>query len=173
MIKLTLIVALVASLIATSQASASSIYPSTLRAPSVTENHIAWAVHNLINKERSAHDRAPLKMNNHLRLSARRHDRRMARYDTLTHQFSWEPYFGQREINAGYHWTYAGENIAFNTDMTKAGALLLERLMYHEQAPYNDHRLNILSPHYRAVGVDVWFDSKHHTLWLTTDFGRH
>jgi uncharacterized protein YkwD len=136
------------------------------------ESQIAWAVKRLINYEREAHGLAPVKMSSQLMLSARRHNVTMAKYDSMSHQLPGEPYFGRRMILAGYYWNYAGENIAWNSEMTKSGVLLLERLMYNEKAPYNDHRLNILSRHYRNVGVDVYLDKTHHKAWLTTDFGH-
>jgi uncharacterized protein YkwD len=127
----------------------------------------------MINRERAAHGLPALWMNPKLQVAARRHNLHMAQHNTMSHQLPGEPYFGRRILNAGYHWSYAGENIAWNSDMTKAGVKLLERLMYHEKAPYNDHRLNILSKHYHGVGVDVYLDKTHHKVWLTTDFGRH
>jgi uncharacterized protein YkwD len=136
------------------------------------ENQISWAVKNLINSERALHGIRPLRMSAELRLAARRHNVRMAQADTMSHQLPGEPYFGRRITMAGYSWSYAGENVAWNSDMTKAGVLLLQRLMYREKAPYNDHRLNILSRNYRHVGVDVYMDKVHHKVWLTTDFGR-
>ena len=137
------------------------------------ENSIAWKIHTLINTERRKHGLPAVRMNSRLRMSARRHDVRMAHDDTMSHQLPGEPYFGQRILNAGYRWTYAGENIAWNSDMSGSGVVLLENLMYREKPPYNDHRLNILSSHYKAVGVDVYLDLAHHKAWLTTDFGRH
>jgi len=137
------------------------------------ENRIDWTIHAMINRERAAHGVAPVSMVPALRLSARRHNLTMCRFNKMSHQLPGEPYFGQRMINAGYHWTYAGENIGWNSDMTKAGVVLLERLMYHEKAPNNGHRLNILSRHYKNVGVDVFLDKTHHKVWLTTDYGHH
>jgi uncharacterized protein YkwD len=136
------------------------------------ERQIAWSIKAIINNERAAHGLAPMHMSFDLMLSARRHNVTMARYDTMSHQLPGEPYFGRRMILAGYNWNYAGENIAWNSDMSKAGVVLLQNLMYHEKAPYNDHRLNILSRHYRNVGVDVYMDKTHHKVWLTTDFGH-
>jgi uncharacterized protein YkwD len=136
------------------------------------ENQIDWAVHSLINVERAAHGLAPVAMSSQLRLSARRHNVTMAKNNTMSHQLPGEPYFGRRMILAGYYWNYAGENIAWNSDMSLAGVILLQKLMYGEKAPYNDHRLNILSTHYRNVGVDVYLDKTNHKVWLTTDFGH-
>jgi uncharacterized protein YkwD len=151
----------------TAPAASASVPPVT-----TVENDIAWAVKRLINYERSLHGLRPLWMSSKLRLSARRHNVRMAYYDEMSHQLPGEPNFGRREINAGYYWNYAGENIAWNSDMSKSGVLLLERLMYNEKAPNNGHRLNILSSHFRHVGVDVYMDKKNGKVWLTTDFGH-
>lgn len=113
-------------------------------------------------------------MRGKLRLSARRHDARMAKYNAMTHKFPWEPYFGQRETNAGYIWCWAGENIGWTSDISQSGLLLLERLMYNEKPPGEiGHRLNILSSHFRDVGVDVWIDTVHNKLWFVQDFGSH
>jgi uncharacterized protein YkwD len=126
----------------------------------------------VINNERAAHGLRPVHMSPALQLSARRHNVRMAAYDEMSHQLPGEPYFGRRITLAGYYWNYAGENIAWNSEMTQAGVVLLERLMYNEKAPYDEHRQNILSRHYRHVGVDVYMDRTNHKVWLTTDFGH-
>ncbi|HZC69741.1 MAG TPA: CAP domain-containing protein [Jatrophihabitans sp.] len=137
------------------------------------ERSISRTIHKMINEERTAHGLAPVRMSPKLQLAARRHNLHMAHDNTMSHQLPGEPYFGRRILNAGYRWSYAGENIAWNSDMTRSGVKLLERLMYHEKAPYNDHRLNILSRHYKGVGVDVYMDKSNNKVWLTTDFARH
>lgn len=137
------------------------------------ERRIDWAVHALINTERAQHGLPPVRMNWNLRTAARRHNVTMARADKLSHQLPGEPYFGRRITNAGYRWDYAGENVGWNSDVSRRGALRLERLMYHEKPPDNGHRLNILSRHFRNVGVDVYVDEAHHKLWLTTDYAHH
>lgn len=149
--------------------------PAGASVPSRTklERSIGRTIHEMINQERAAHGLSPVRMSPKLQLAARRHNVHMARHNEMSHQLPGEPYFGQRILNAGYHWSYAGENIAWNSVMTRSGVQLLERLMYNEKAPYNDHRLNILSRHYKAVGVDVYMDKAHHKIWLTTDFGHH
>lgn len=136
------------------------------------EKRIDWAILHLINYERAQHGLRPLRMVPALRLSSRRHNLKMAQFDEMSHQLPGEPDFGTRMTNAGYNWSWAGENIAWNSEMTLSGAKLLERLMYHEKAPDNGHRLNILGSHYRNVGVDIYLDQTHHKLWLTTDFGH-
>jgi uncharacterized protein YkwD len=136
------------------------------------EKKIDWAILRLLNKERALHGLRPLRMVPSLRTSARRHNVTMARFNEMSHQLPGEPVFTKRMSNAGYNWSWAGENIAWNSDMTQSGVALLERLMYNEKPPDDAHRLNILSTHYRNIGVDVYLDREHHKIWLTTDFGH-
>lgn len=138
----------------------------------VTERKIVRAVERLINNQRRAHGLRIVHMAPRLRVAARRHNIHMSRANLLSHQVSGEASIGARADNAGYHWTWVGENIGWNSRMTMNGVLLLQRIMYHERAPYNGHRQNILSRHYRNVGIDVYMDRGHHKVWLTTDFGR-
>jgi uncharacterized protein YkwD len=136
------------------------------------EKTIDWALLRLVNKERAWHGLRPLRMAPGLRTSARHHNVTMARFNEMSHQLPGEPVFTKRISNAGYNWSWAGENIAWNSDMTRGGAALLQRLMYNEKPPNDAHRLNILSTHYRNIGVDVYLDRENHKIWLTTDFGR-
>lgn len=164
-------VALVLALFATSLAAAPSSSAATMHRRA-KEARIARAVVHLMNAERAVHGLSPLHYNKKLRRAARWHNLTMAQFNTMSHQLPGEAYFAKRIWRAGYHWSWAGENIGWNSRMTKAGVLQLQKFMYHEQAPYNGHRLNILSPHYRSVGIDVYLDRAHHKVWLTTDFGR-
>jgi uncharacterized protein YkwD len=154
--------------VATAPASALTVPPRT-----AYEHYLAVTVQTVINAERAAHGLAPVSMDSHLMLSARRHNVTMARWNTMSHQLPSEPYFGTRMTAAGYTWTWAGENIGWNSLMTTRGMVTLERLMYNETAPNDGHRQNILSTHFRNVGVDVYLDGVHHKAWLTTDFGHH
>ena len=43
--------------------------------------------------------------------------------------------------------------------------------MYNEVPPNDGHRVNILSHTFRQVGIDVYYDARHHKLWFTQDFG--
>jgi uncharacterized protein YkwD len=125
----------------------------------------------LLNKERRAHGRRPLTMASKLRLSAHRHNLRMARDNEMSHQLPGEAFFATRITNAGYHWRAAGENIGWNSELTLRGLLNLEREMYHEVPPNDGHRVNILSRTFRQVGIDVYYDKAHHKIWFTQDFG--
>lgn len=126
-----------------------------------------------LNQERSAHNLRPLRMNAKLILSAHRHNLHMAAANTMSHQLPHEAFFATRITRAGYRWRAAGENIGWNSSLTKAGILYLQRQMYLEKPPNNGHRLNILSRTFRDVGIDVYFDATHHKLWFTQDFGLH
>jgi uncharacterized protein YkwD len=147
----------------------------TAAASAITTREVNYAAAVLwrINNERRIHDLAPVRLNARLSSAARQHDIDMARYDTLSHQLPNEPSFGTRITRAGYSWSAIGENIAWSSTMTKWGAISLERAMYFEQPPNDGHRLNILNPRYRDVGVDVYVDNVHHKIWITTDYGRH
>jgi uncharacterized protein YkwD len=125
----------------------------------------------LLNQERHSHGLRPLKMNWRLRLSAHRHNLRMAKANVMSHQLPNEPFFATRISNAGYKWRAAGENIGWNSATTKSGLLSLEREMYTEVPPNDGHRVNILSKSFRQVGIDVYFDRTHHKIWFTQDFG--
>jgi uncharacterized protein YkwD len=136
------------------------------------ETSMAEAVFNHLNHERSLHKLPALKMTTDLIHSAHRHNLRMAQSNVLSHQLPGEAYFAVRILKAGFHWLWAGENIAWNSRMTRHGVVRLEQMMYDEKPPNDGHRVNILSPHYRNVGVDVYLDDTHHKVWLTTDFAR-
>ena len=163
---------LVALAICTGLVAAASPAGAAVPPRTALEKTIATAVLNLLNAERALHGVPAVHMTSQLQLSARRHDVRMANDDEMSHQLPGEPWFGRRFLNAGYRWSWAGENIGWNSDMSKSGVLYLERIMYGETPPNDGHRLNILSTHYRDIGVDVYIDSTHHRVWLTEDFGR-
>lgn len=146
---------------------------STVPARSADEVRIGRALLDMLNRERREHHLPALSMDSHLQLSARRHDLAMAHTDDMSHQVSGEKDLGTRVSAAGYRWSWAGENIGWNSDMSQSGVLALEQMMYDEKPPNDGHRENILSTHYRNVGVDVYFDQPNHKVWLTTDFGEH
>jgi uncharacterized protein YkwD len=140
-------------------------------ASAVTRQQIAQSVLVQLNKERKAHHLKALTMNAKLVSSAHKHNLTMARVHTLTHQAPSEPFFAKRILNAGFRYSYAGENIGENSDATTRGALKLESLMYQEKPPHDGHRRNILSKQFTRVGIDVVID-QHGVLWLTEDFAR-
>jgi uncharacterized protein YkwD len=132
----------------------------------------AQTVFRTINRERAAHHLPGLRWNAALASVARAHNINMARLDTLSHQLPGEPGIGVQISTAGYEWRALGENIAAGSDMSLTGVLNLQRMLFHEVAPNDPHRRNILSRVLRAVGVDVRMDGPHNTVWLTEVFAQ-
>jgi len=145
--------------------------PASAALMSTLEQSMSHTILVMLNAERALHGLRPLTSVYALQLSARRHDKAMAAANVMSHQLPGEPNFAVRISNAGYNWCWAGENIAWNSDMTITGVKLLQSLMYNEKAPNNGHRLNILNPHFKNIGLDVLTDWTHHKVWMTEDFG--
>lgn len=143
-----------------------------VKARTAYEHSIQNSVLSLINQQRRAHGLKALKMNKRLKVSARRHNAAMSRANTMSHTVRGEARLSRRISRAGYNWGRVAENIAWNSQVSRGGVLVLQKLMYNERAPYDGHRRNILNRSYREVGVDVYVDRAHHKIWLTTDFGR-
>ncbi len=152
------------------EASAHAAAPRT-RITSATTAAFARQMLGLLNQERRAHGRRPLTMAWRLRESAHRHDVRMAKANVMSHQLPGEAFFATRITRTGYKWRAAGENIGWNSNLTATGILALEKEMYHEVAPNDGHRVNILSRSFTQVGIDVFYDARHQKLWFTQDFG--
>lgn len=126
----------------------------------------------MLNSQRHAHNLPALQMNSQLVASAKAHNLAMAKANSMLHQLPGELGFGQRILQTGYNYLFAGENIGWNTDYNLAGARYLQNLMYNEVAPNDGHRKNILSPNYTQVGIHILFDAAHNKMWLTQDFGK-
>jgi uncharacterized protein YkwD len=168
----TAFVAAVAALL-TLPAIASATSAPAVPARTRSETSMIKSLAALLNSERKANHLPALKLNSDLMLSARRHDLDMAAKNELSHQLPKEAFFSDRITKAGYKWHWAGENIAYTQKITTAGVEAMEKYMYGEKPPNDGHRQNILSKHYQDVGVDVYVDAKHHTAWMTFDFGHH
>lgn len=138
-----------------------------------TSSRIEVAVFKLLNQERAAHHLRAVLSSKRLKQSAAAHNAAMARVNTLSHRLPGERDLGARITHTTFPWTWAGENIGYNTDMSTNGALVLERMMYGEKPPNDGHRLNILSRLATSVGIEVLLDTRHHKLWLTVDFGHY
>lgn len=162
---------LVAAMIVPAVVGAQSASASTTAMTSLEKTY-ANAVLALMNIERSAHHLPALTLRSSLLTSSRRHDIKMAYYNKMSHQLPGEAAFYDRIENAGYYWTWCGENIAWNSNISVAGVRALETMMYNEVAPNNAHRLNILNSHYANVGIDIYIDLTHHKVWMTQDFGH-
>ena len=124
-----------------------------------------------MNRERSWHSLPPLRMSTKLQASAKAHNVRMAKANTMSHLLPGEPDLGTRIKSVGYNWRWCGENIAWTTWIAMDGLYWLQRKMYNEVAPNDGHRRIILSTKYKDVGISVYYDSAHGKLWLTQDFG--
>lgn len=136
------------------------------------QQQAASSVLGQLNAERAAHRLPPLTMDSRLVASAHQHNLAMASRNLLSHQLPGEASLGPRILRAGYRYYYAGENVAWTTDRSVAGVVNVHVAMYDEVPPNDGHRLNILSPNYRNVGIDVVIDSAHGKAWITEDFGR-
>lgn len=127
-----------------------------------------WRDHNGVTKN--------LKFAACLQSSARIHSQRMAAVDTMSHQLPGEPVFTTRiNNNCPSNWVYAGENIAWNSDVSLNGVALLEDLMATEAYPPPNHRSNILSTHYDYVGAGAYYCDKcgndgNSRVYITNDF---
>ncbi len=150
-------------LVAATPASAGPIY---------SNGPYAMAVFAKLNAQRAAHHLPALRMDNRLNYSAYYHNIAMKNRNLMSHQVPGEASLGPRILARGYRYSYAGENIGWNSAMSAAGAVQLENIMYAERAPNNGHLLNILNRSYTNVGVNVVVDSAHHKIWLSVDFGR-
>ena len=132
----------------------------------------AAAVLDRLNAQRASHGLRALTSNAKLAAAAHTHNLKMADANQLSHQLPGEAGLGARISAAGYAWSSVGENIAWNSNRSRAGVLALQDAMYNETPPDDGHRRNILSSSYTEVGVDVIEDSAHGKVWLVTDFGR-
>jgi uncharacterized protein YkwD len=98
-----------------------------------------------INEQRAAAGCAPLVQNQQLIVAAQRHAEDMAVRNYLNHTNPEGVTFGQRIINAGYHWGYAGENIGVGS----ADPQVLINLWMQSQS----HRATILDCRMTEVGI--------------------
>ena len=132
----------------------------TLRAGGYAAKVIA-----LVNKKRVAHGCKPLRTNAAITRAARKHTKKMANANTLSHQLPGEPALGRRLTNAGYkHWTLVGENIAYGYPTPKS---VVRGWM---NSP--DHRRNILKCRFQDTGVGYATTGAGVAYW-TQDFGRN
>ncbi|WP_084255215.1 CAP domain-containing protein [Nocardioides sp. J54] len=105
----------------------------------------------------------PLRKNRELRVAARRHSKRMAAANTMSHRLPGEPTLGRRITRAGYlRWTRVAENVAagFSTPSTTTRAWW--------GSP--SHRRNLTDCSLREIGVGVVFNGVR--MFWTQNFGR-
>jgi hypothetical protein len=110
-----------------------------------------------------------------LEVSSGEHTAVMADGCGLSHQCPGEARFSARISRAGVPWTSCGENIGDRGPAPDDGAAIaqaavqLTRQMLNERPPDDGHRLNILSPSFRHIGIRVFRDARGR-VWMTQDF---
>jgi uncharacterized protein YkwD len=142
--------------------------PATTQTVASAERAAAAAVVAAINSSRAALRIPVLWWGVRVTASAHAHNLAMAAANTLSHQLPGEASLGTRVSRQGVTWTWVGENVGEGPSFTTTDALTLERMMMGDAG----HRNNILSRYPSVVGVDVYFDTVHHKLWLTEDFAN-
>jgi uncharacterized protein YkwD len=142
--------------------------PATAQTVASAELAAARAVVASINRSRAALGIPALWWGIRVTASAYYHNRAMAAANMLSHQLPGEASLGTRVSRQRVTWTWVGENVGEAPSFTTYDALLLERMMMGDAG----HRNNILTRYASVVGVDVYFDTAHHKLWLTEDFAN-
>lgn len=100
----------------------------------------------LVNRERSLRKLSPLRMNDELSHAARLHGADMFTRGYFSHNTpeGKDPFQRLHTLNIAYK--YAGENLAYSYNITKAHSALM-------QSP--GHRANILNPKFSRIGISV------------------
>ncbi len=112
----------------------------------------------LLNRARAANGLPPLRLDAQIGLAAQRHAEEMARYGYLAHvnrqgQQPWD-----RLRAAGVRFSYAAENLgrAWAGDGPAQPAIqAMHDLMMAEKPPDDGHRVNVLSPRAKRVGIGL------------------
>jgi uncharacterized protein YkwD len=115
----------------------------------------------LVNEERGTRGLAPLRANAALDAAAQGHATDMFENDFFAHTGSNGTSVANRAANAGYVWSYVGENIAYGPSFA---ADVMSMWM---NSP--GHRANILNEQFEELGVGV--DLRGSPLWVQV-FGR-
>lgn len=123
----------------------------------------------------------PLVLNAQLSKAARQHSQDMAARDFFDHNSpeGTDPF--ERMETAGYQFRAAGENIAFTAstatlDAINSSLALHDILFQDEDYPARGHRVNILSPDFKEIGVGLAAGSLQrngttfNAYYVTTDF---
>ncbi len=125
----------------------------------------------------------PLSFNKQLLQAARGHSEDMLAQDFFAHEnLEGNSPFDRMRIN-GYNFQTAGENIAFRgstdpIDKTLIALALHDDFFIDKDFPERGHRVNILNPDYREIGVGLAFGdftnngTTFNAGMITTDFGR-
>jgi uncharacterized protein YkwD len=108
----------------------------------------------LLNKQRRAHGRRPLKSNKRLARAARKHARDMVDHNYFSHTTPTGVSFVDRimrqdYVNPGQGWTL-GENIAWGSYQLATPKSIVRSWMHSL-----GHRANILNPKFREIGIGI------------------
>jgi uncharacterized protein YkwD len=121
----------------------------------------------------------PVAWNENLATGARGHNAAMIAADQQTHQAPGEADLGARATAAGYSWNALGENVysyAYDALYAQAGFMVDWGDGPNGMQAEAGHRVNIMNPTYREVGVAVTAETNPNTevgpLVVTEDFGR-
>ena len=114
---------------------------------------------NAANRDRAAAGLSPLKWDEALASAARQHAVRMAKANTISHQFPGEPALQDRARHAGAHFSLVAENVAEGPSV--AGL----HTQWMNSAP---HRANLLDPQLTAISISVV--QRGNTFFAVQDF---
>jgi hypothetical protein len=121
----------------------------------------AGTLFELANHERAAHGLPRLKWDEALAAAAQNHARRMARENSLSHQFEGEPRMDARAADAGAHFSLVAENIAEGPSL---------EIIHASWMGSKPHRENILDPQLDSVGIAV--SERNGQLFAVQDFSE-
>lgn len=137
----------------TSGSSTTSTTPSTSTTPVATAGSSSdeTLAFNLLNADRAKNGLKPLKLNSQLTSLGEKYAKDMIQRNFFSHTNpeGLSPF--DRMKNAGITYSYAGENLAINTNVNTAETAFMNS---------SGHRANILSPNYTDVGLGVAYDAK-------------
>ena len=113
------------------------------------------------NRERLAHGLPALRWNDALAVAARKHAGEMAHKEALSHQFPGEPNLPSRVKQAGAHFVWLSENVAYgpNTSLIHAQFVKSPR-----------HHANILDTDMNVMGIGIV--ERNGQLFVVEDFSK-
>ena len=113
------------------------------------------------NRERQAHGLPALKWNDALAVAARKHASEMAHKDALSHQFPGEPNLPSRVKQAGAHFVWLSENVAYGPNTS---------LIHAQFVKSPKHHANILDTDMNVMGIGIV--ERNGQLFVVEDFSK-
>lgn len=124
------------------------------------------------------HAVGPLAWNSNLNNAANGHNAQMIAYDQQSHQLPGEPDFATRFRNAGYQYSFAGENVFAYAESIFQGHAAFAIDWGNDTGGIQyppGHRNNLMNPNFREVGISIATETNASTqvgpLVVTQDFG--